>query len=99
MKLANGSRGVVKDQPDWVNASLMAALWPEVDIFMPSIVDLYEEPSVESDTVQRSEQPGDQAKFYKQLHLATLGRFLPMISIFEMRTMVPSEDPDTQKEG
>ena len=26
-------------------------------------------------------------------------RFLPMISIFEMRTMVPSEDPDTQKEG
>ena len=67
------------------NASLMAALWPEVDIFMPSIVDLYEEPSVESDTVQRSEQPGDQAKFYKQLHLATLGRFLPMISFSPQR--------------
>ena len=62
------------------NASLMMMMWPEIDFFMPSMVDFYEGIRKGTSEVFHGEHPKDQAEFYTQLHLASRGRFLPLVS-------------------
>ncbi|SFQ95604.1 amidohydrolase family protein [Poseidonocella sedimentorum] len=54
------------------NAARMMTLFPDIDIFLPSIVDLYEGPKI-ADYMR-------QIAFYSDLALATRGRFLPLAS-------------------
>ena len=70
------------------NAALMVALWPDVDIFMPSMVDLYD--VSELNDSNQTEAPEKQAEFYAQLNLATRGRFLPMVSFSPQRAWIES---------
>ena len=68
------------------NAAVLMAMAPEIDIFTPSMVDLYDRASSEKDS------PYEQAKFYTALHCVTLGRFLPLVSFSPARQF--KEDPD-----
>lgn len=55
------------------NAARLLSLYPEVDIFTPSMVDFYEGKRDYSD-------PRVLVNYYSQLNIATLGRFLPLVS-------------------
>lgn len=55
------------------NAGRIAEVYPSIDIFMPSMVDLYDD--------RRSMNSIDQQiSFYESLNLVTGGRYLPMVS-------------------
>jgi predicted TIM-barrel fold metal-dependent hydrolase len=55
------------------NAGRIAEVFPSIDIFMPSMVDLYDD--------RRSMQSvAQQIHFYEALNLSTGGRYLPMVS-------------------
>jgi hypothetical protein len=66
------------------NAARLMALFPKVDIFTPSMVDLFEdEPKYLKDLEERIIRPHQirtQINFYSNLNLATNGRFLPLVS-------------------
>lgn len=70
------------------NAALMMAFWPKIDIFMPAMVDFYE-----GRNGGYGEHPARQAKFYRDLHLATRGRFMPLISFNPERAVKESRQP------
>lgn len=57
------------------NAAMMMSFWPNVDIFMPLQIDFFEGPDN-----PKVASPRQQAKFYRDLNLATRGRFLPLIA-------------------
>ena len=57
------------------NAAMMMSFWPEVDIFMPLMIDFREGQDRPGTTT-----PNRRAKFYRELNLTTQGRFLPLIS-------------------
>lgn len=67
------------------NAAMMMHLWPEVDLFTPSMVDFYESPLglTPEDTFVETQE--DQVAFYRALALATRGRFLPLVSFHPLR--------------
>ena len=75
------------------NAAMMMYFWPNVDIFMPSMIDFYEGRFHISDLNPRHPRgqakiynhPGYQVDFYKKLNLATRGRFLPLVSFHPER--------------
>ena len=67
------------------NAAIVMAQFPHVDIFTPSMVDLYEG---EENTI---EKPYALTGFYTNLNLATRGRFLPLVSFSPERQV--SEKP------
>jgi len=55
------------------NAGRIAEVYPSIDIFMPSMVDLYDD--------RRSMRSiNQQISFYESLNLVTGGRYLPMVS-------------------
>lgn len=67
------------------NAARMLEIFPEIDLFTPSMVDLYE---------GNSKAPSDQfvqAQYYKNLHIASQGRFVPLISFSPERAYVERE--------
>jgi predicted TIM-barrel fold metal-dependent hydrolase len=68
------------------NASLMMAMWPEVDLFMPSMVDFYEvgPGGLWGDS---DPHPDQRMYFYEALNRATRGRFVPFVSFHPEREM------------
>lgn len=60
------------------NAARLSEIYPDFDIFMPSIVDLY-------DDRRSMTSIGQQIEFYSMLNLSTAGRFLPMVSFNPQR--------------
>jgi predicted TIM-barrel fold metal-dependent hydrolase len=74
------------------NAARLMALFPKVDIFTPSMVDLFEdEPKYLKDLENRIARPhqiSTQINFYSNLNLATNGRFLPLVSFNPARQYV-----------
>ncbi|MEO0681140.1 MAG: hypothetical protein AAF192_12080 [Pseudomonadota bacterium] len=69
------------------NAAVLMANWPEIDIFMPLMVDLYEGRRGGS-----GEHPCRQAEFYRDLNCATRGRFLPLVSYNPERQVLEGRD-------
>lgn len=60
------------------NAARIAEVYPSVDIFMPSVVDLY-------DDRRSMKSIPDQINFYERLNLVTGGRYLPVVSFNPQR--------------
>lgn len=60
------------------NAARMAEVYPGIDIFMPSMVDLY-------DDRRSQESLPQQVAYYEALNLVTGGRYLPMVSFNPQR--------------
>lgn len=76
------------------NATIMMAHWPQVDIFTPSMVDLYEGFEPVNKANDGYGGIAEQARFYRQLNLTTRGRFLPLVSFNPER-----EVKECQKQG
>lgn len=55
-------------------AARMMEIYPEVDLFTPSMVDFYE------GDWEKYSYPTELVNYYKQLHIASNGRFLPLVS-------------------
>lgn len=87
------------------NAARLMALFPRVDIFTPSMVDLFEDES----EYLRKRQAGVEAKidheistsinFYSNLNLATNGRFLPLVSFNPARQYFMEKNQGLPKDG
>ncbi|MGG7566579.1 amidohydrolase family protein [Rhodovulum sp. DZ06] len=67
------------------NAAMMMHLWPEMDLFTPSMVDFYESPLGLDPEETRVETIEEQIAFYRALSLATRGRFLPLVAFHPLR--------------
>lgn len=81
------------------NAARMMAIFPEVDIFMPSIVDLYDKRLLDKEVAKQKVELQNrtrktatsfgslthQMNYYRDLNIATNGQFLPMISFNPQR--------------
>ncbi|MEO1293670.1 MAG: amidohydrolase family protein [Pseudomonadota bacterium] len=80
------------------NAALLMAKYPEIDVFMPAIVDLFDRRSSEfgiatADDVRLRTTPlKEKIAFHRALNLATRGRFLPMVGFSPGRQYL--EDPN-----
>ena len=72
------------------NAALLMDRYPQVDIFTPLMVDFYEGKGPYS-------HPEELVDFYSQLNVATLGRFLPMVSFNPARAWAERDRPPGQR--
>ncbi|WP_089728342.1 amidohydrolase family protein [Candidatus Thiosymbion oneisti] len=70
------------------NASLLMQLFPTIDIFTPSMVDLYEWFEARPSESSKPTSPFKQAKLMRDLNLATNGRFLPLVAFNPERQFV-----------
>lgn len=67
------------------NAAFMMAQWPEVDIFMPLMIDFHE-----IGPAPPGNHPAVKASFYRMLNVSTEGRFLPLVSFHPQRQYLES---------
>lgn len=70
------------------NAARLMELYPDVDLFTPSLVDFNEGDANEYSSIM------EQAFLYSAIAVATRGRFLPMISFHPERSYVPVSTSD-----
>lgn len=68
------------------NAAILMAQFPQVDLFVPAIVDFYE------GNTFNYPSPSEQMQYYSALALASEGRFLPMVSFHPERYAVERQD-------
>ena len=70
------------------NAARMIELFPSVDLFTPSMVDLYEGPT------KNTSKLIELVRYYKQLHIASQGRFIPLVSFSPERAYWERNNPE-----
>lgn len=75
------------------NAARLMELYPDVDLFLPSIVDFYEGDPAEYSSVI------EQTILYSAISIASRGRLLPIAGYHPGRSYVPGMDPDQARES
>lgn len=73
------------------NAARLMAIFPQIDIFTPSMVDLFEDEVEFFKKGDVEHEISTQINFYSNLNLATSGRFLPLVSFNPARQFVMRE--------
>lgn len=81
------------------NAARLMALFPKVDIFTPSMVDLFDDETKYLRTGKIDHEISTGTNFYSNLNLATNGRFLPLVSFNPGRQYVMETNQKIPKDG